>query len=529
MVPFFSPVAHRLSVDRAGDLEHSRPKVHRRDQNDTEGLHRFPGQLRHLGRTALAIVVFAGWAGTLAAPPAATESIDTGDCTASCHLEFSKKPVVHKAARRGTSCKNCHKPVEAGRHVFKPMPAVKSELCLDCHDEMEPKGKQLHKPFKAGNCTKCHDPHQSEHAKLLRKPAGRLCLGCHDEQEATKKHLHKPFKAGNCVKCHDPHQSDEAKQLKQPVNKLCLGCHDDQVANQKHTHKPFKAGNCVKCHDPHQADQAKQLKKPLPQLCMGCHDEDEFKGKSVHGPVAEGKCLQCHHPHQSDNARLLQKLPPELCLGCHAKPLKDAQGLSLPPLKRLLEDKEALHHPPFAEGKCVKCHQPHVSAIRRLLARAYPPDFYATYAAEAYALCFECHDKKAFAEPRTLADTRFRNGNLNLHHRHVNREKGRSCGACHTPHGSVQEKLIHPDFVFGRQNLGLKYEKTETGGSCATACHGPIKYDRCKPEIITLRTTPRLGSDAGVEELAGACEKQKQAPRKPPAKEQEKAGEKQKP
>jgi predicted CXXCH cytochrome family protein len=397
-----------------------------------------------------------------AAPPP-TEAIDTSaSCTASCHLEFGKKPHIHKAARTGTSCKNCHKPAEANKHAFKPLPANRSELCMDCHDEMEAKQKHLHKPFKAGNCTKCHDPHQSDEPKLLRKSPQKLCLGCHDDQEPSKKHLHKPFKAGNCIKCHDPHQSD----------------------------------------------QAKQLKKPVPQLCMGCHEADEFKGKVVHGPVAEGKCLECHHPHQTDTPRLLNKTTPELCFGCHAAGLKDAQGQSLPATKKLFDDKSMLHHRPFAEGKCDKCHQPHVSTSRRLLAKAYPADFYASYAADTYGLCFTCHASKAMDEPRTLTDTRFRNGNLNLHHRHVNRDKGRACGACHDPHGSPQARLVNQSFQFGNKLLALKYDKTPTGGSCATACHGPIKYDRCNPEEITLKTTPRQGGDASAEALKLACDKE---------------------
>lgn len=463
-------------------------------------------------RLAGGVALFAGLlilvsALTLAASAPPTEAIDTGaSCTASCHLDFGKKAHLHKAAKTGTSCKNCHKPVEPNKHAFKPLPENRSVLCLDCHDEMEATKKQLHKPFKTGNCIKCHDPHQSDEPKLLKKTPQKLCLGCHDEQEPSKKHLHKPFKAGNCTKCHDAHQSDHEKQLKKPVRELCLGCHDEQEPSKKHLHKPFKTGNCAKCHDAHQSDQPKQLKKPLPQLCMGCHEEDEFKGKVVHGPVAEGKCMECHHPHQGENARLLKKPAPELCFSCHASALKDAKGHSLPATKKQFEDKNLLRHPPFAEGKCEKCHQPHVSATRRLLAQPYPADFYATYSAEAYGLCFSCHTKKAFEEPRTLADTRFRNGNLNLHNRHVNREKGRTCGACHAPHGSPQTKLVNQAFRFGNKSLQLIFEKTETGGGCTTACHGPIKYDRCKAEEITMMTTPRQGNDATQDELKLACE-----------------------
>ena len=109
--------------------------------------------------------------------------------------------------------------------------------------------------------------------------------------------------------------------------------------------------------------------------------------------------------------------------------------------------------------------------------------------------------------PRTLADTEFRNGNLNLHYRHVNRPKGRTCTACHTPHGSRQKKLIREAFGFGDRTLPIQYEKTETGGTCATACHGPVSYDRCEPAENGLLTTPREGKDATTEELRKSCGK----------------------
>jgi len=394
--------------------------------------------------------------------------IDPKACTQGCHLDFAKKATVHKPAERGSTCIKCHQLATPNQHAFKPLPAKRSEICFECHDDMAEAKKVKHKPFSAGNCTKCHDPHQSEHKSLLRLPPAKLCVDCHEDMEASEKHTHKPFKAGNCVKCHDPHQSD---------------------------------------HD-------KQLRKAPEKLCFECHDAEEFQGKTVHGPVAAGKCLDCHHPHQSNNAKQLRKAPPQLCLDCHDRELKDASGSALPATKSLFTNKEVLAHPPFAEGKCTDCHKPHVTDTRRLLAKNYAADFYAPFKPETYALCFSCHEQKAFLAPRTLSDTRFRNGNLNLHYRHVNRDKGRSCGACHTPHGTLQEKLIHPSFAFGKRRLSLKFEKTETGGSCDSVCHGTLKYDRCKPETITLRTTPRQGEDASDETLQGACDAQRQKPKK---------------
>jgi len=388
------------------------------------------------------------------APAAPTGKIDTeASCTASCHQDYGKKKHVHRAATTGQACKFCHRPASPNKHAFKPQPDTISELCFECHNEQAPSKKVRHMPFESGMCTSCHDPHQS--------------------------------------------------------------------------------------------DQAKLLKEPVPQLCQGCHGEDKFKGKVVHGPVAEGKCLGCHHPHQEENPRMLRKEPPELCFGCHDKVQKDAKGITLPATKWMFEAKAKAEaeakakadkgkdikakdggkgkdgdkakdeipdiqlHPPFEAGLCTTCHQPHASDARRLLAAAYPLDFYASYSEATYGLCFTCHASDIFKEPRTLADTGFRSGNLNLHYRHVNRDKGRYCGACHSPHGSRQPKLINTSMHFGTRTLGIKYEKTETGGTCSPACHSSIAYDRCKSEIYTLKTTPRKGKDATEAELQAACGKEK--------------------
>lgn len=380
-------------------------------------------------------------------------------CTANCHTDFGKKKQVHAVAASGQGCAGlCHQPVEPARHVFKPLPADRKQLCGMCHQQ--PAKAHQHVPAKEGLCTTCHDPHQSEHAHLLKKPAPELCLMCHQGR-----------------------------------------------IDKAHAHLPVKAGLCTTCHAPHQSDHARLLTQASPQLCFMCHDAQRFRGKVVHGPVAEGKCLGCHAPHAAEHKALLAKTGQELCFTCHAAAVKDRRGQPLPATKALFEDKKATLHPPFASGMCSLCHLPHASQSGRLMAKPYPDGLYAAYAgADTYGVCLTCHAAKAFEEPRTLTDTAFRNGNLNLHHRHVNRDKGRACGACHSPHGATQPKLIHTAFLFGNRNLGLKYEKTDTGGGCETACHGPIKYDRCKPEVITLRTTPRQGKDATAEELSRACE-----------------------
>ena len=288
---------------------------------------------------------------------------------------------------------------------------------------------------------------------------------------------------------------------------VCLDCHGE-LNEKKVIHPATEEGTgcAILCHQQDNPTRHQFAAQPemIAVLCLQCHDEDDFKGTIVHGPVSAGQCVACHNPHAAEQAKLLREPIPGLCLTCHDTQLTDAQGDTLPPTKRLFEDAEAQHHPPFAAGDCGDCHRPHAADHSRLLDAAYPTGFYQSYREAAYALCLNCHDAATFNEPRTLTATAFRNGNLNLHQRHVNKEKGRSCRACHSPHGSRRPHLIVSAFRFGEHVLGLGYEPTDTGGSCLTSCHVKVAYDRLAPVNNPLRTTPRQGQDAGPEELQQA-------------------------
>ena len=74
----------------------------------------------------------------------------------------------------------------------------------------------------------------------------------------------------------------------------------------------------------------------------------------------------------------------------------------------------------------------------------------------------------------------FRDGDLNLHWVHVNREKGRTCRACHEVHASSNPFHIRDSVPFGRDKweLPINYEINDTGGSCAPGCHSAQIYSR---------------------------------------------------
>jgi hypothetical protein len=84
-------------------------------------------------------------------------------------------------------------------------------------------------------------------------------------------------------------------------------------------------------------------------------------------------------------------------------------------------------------------------------------------------------------DKRTTSLTNFRNGDRNLHFLHVNREKGRTCLACHEVHAGSQERKIRVSTPFGEWKIPIKFSMTSTGGTCAASCHVEKKYDRKRP------------------------------------------------
>jgi len=215
----------------------------------------------------------------------------------------------------------------------------------------------------------CHNPHGSDHERLLTNVQEELCTICHDDVAAALKteHAHAPAASGECVMCHSPHGSDQERLLNTPQVELCTICHADVAERLKlaHPHAPVKV-SCAVCHDPHGSAHATQLREATNELCLACHlltrtPESQPKttlfGRDVSAtvaplitpervigldrtrqygpplmrhPVAGPKdpvdptkpftCLSCHLPHGADGPALQRYAgtnPSEACVRCH--------------------------------------------------------------------------------------------------------------------------------------------------------------------------------------------------------------------
>jgi predicted CXXCH cytochrome family protein len=324
--------------------------------------------------------------------------------------------------------------------------------------------------------------------------AGPTCMstGCHAAMKSTP-FVHAPIKAASsCVICHKVKAEggrhpklvsiDKAK-----INQVCLACHDNLLLAKKHGSKIFKHSaieqeTCLGCHDPHGSKHQHLTKEDSKMaLCLTCHKDMASQQKNaVHhkiGAMAKG-CLSCHNAHVADNARLLVKSSPaQVCLSCHDKEIHTKERV----IASAANFTAGHVHAPVAKGECSKCHTVHGSPNHALLAKTYSPNLYESYSSNNYELCFQCH-KERLAETRmTTSETSFRNGDLNLHALHLaTQKKQRTCRACHDVHSSQQAKLIRQSFVYQDYQLPIQFTISEKGGTCATACHHEMTYNREK-------------------------------------------------
>ncbi len=427
-------------------------------------------------------------------PDMTLENYTAGCSTAGCHMQLTKSKWVHAPVATG-ACSVCHLPIgKFDAHQFEPTTSDNSS-CRACHT-FDDSPKSIHEPFALGTCQDCHNPHGGDRKSFMpTKTTQALCVTCHDE--IPNKFKHHPVNQGDCQTCHEAHQSSHEKLLVQPQAKLCLGCHQDMdhgdilgtyssTPQPAQIHEPMLKEGCMACHTPHGSTDRALLVRDQRSVCMDCHEaviNDLPLAQSIHGAFeGEQACMQCHSPHASDHAGLLSEPSNQLCFTCHDKTIESASGGMIPDMKKLVDESPTVHAP-AALGQCTSCHESHYSAQHSLLRASYPDKDYSVFEAENYEMCFECHDSILIESEFTI-HTGFRDGTQNLHYMHINREKGRACGICHQPHAGLLPKLMREQFPFGPGgwNLPIGFVKSDTGGSCLSACHEKRSYDNYRSQ-----------------------------------------------
>ena len=151
-----------------------------------------------------------------------------GTCLA-CHEKDNQANYVGSMHdRRKVACTECH-----GIHTYKSEKAqlkttTDLETCGQCHKAERAKSlRASHHPVREGKmaCSSCHNPHDGARAKMLRADSvNELCYNCHTEKRGPFAFEHAPVRE-DCIGCHEPHGTNHPRLLTQKLPNLCWNCH----------------------------------------------------------------------------------------------------------------------------------------------------------------------------------------------------------------------------------------------------------------------------------------------------------------
>jgi predicted CXXCH cytochrome family protein len=393
---------------------------------------------------------------------------------------------------------------------------VHGELhCTTCHD---PHNNELGNFLRVSDqmsaiCVSCHDKdgwNHASHATSHKRTPGRVV-------DPNERLAYPSVRDNGCGNCHKIHGATARERLlRYPREEEgCLNCHSGVVANYNIAAQMGKRSNhsgrrrtgvhdaaempfamrrhveCVDCHNPHAAQH-----NPIGPV-------RGTLGQTVKGPLLHVSGVTITG-RMTDNANFQY----EICFKCHgdgvARPrLQTTRQVSQTNTRLEFQPSNPSFHPvagprrsdeapsliaPYRTGSmitCTDCHNsdnsrfaggtgpngPHGSRFEPLLVRNYETEDFTSESAEAYALCYQCHDRNSI-----LGDESF-----GRHRRHIV-DIRTPCSVCHDAHGVYRGQgnarnhshLINFDLsVVSPADGRIEYEDTgRLSGNCTLTCHG---------------------------------------------------------
>lgn len=130
---------------------------------------------------------------------------------------------------RGLACQDCHS-VHGPRVEKTLLKDNETDLCFTCHKQKKAQFfRASHHPIREGKmeCSSCHDPHAIQDGRLVDQAAvTEACYRCHAEKRGPFIWEHIPVRE-DCLNCHEPHGSNHLKMLRVKEPFLCQRCHSD--------------------------------------------------------------------------------------------------------------------------------------------------------------------------------------------------------------------------------------------------------------------------------------------------------------
>jgi DmsE family decaheme c-type cytochrome len=183
----------------------------------------------------------------------------------SCHEETRQITSwnMSRHKRADVACNDCHS-VHSGQEKF--LKAAQPNICFECHKDIRSQtNRQSHHPIKEGliSCSSCHDVHGTFGDKQIKADTvNELCYKCHADKRGPFMWEHPPV-AENCLTCHQPHGSNHSKLLTRKPPQLCQSCHDWT----QHPGSPYTQFETF----PGSATSGKN--RMVGRACLNCHSQ----------------------------------------------------------------------------------------------------------------------------------------------------------------------------------------------------------------------------------------------------------------
>lgn len=380
---------------------------------------------------------------------------------------------------------------------LKSPAALPREVHLDSNAELQ--------------CTSCHDAHNDSLGKFLviRNDNSRLCLACH-QMGTTNVQGHE-----DCNACHQPHSAPSGPYLlrKATITDTCLSCHNGltpkaanivQELTRVSSHdtrspvdppEPHQShATCTDCHEPHTMIHGPSSGLAMSPL-LGKVAGSNASGAPTKSAASEYEvCFKCHaegnEVRPTVSRRLaqantrLQFSPSAVSYHPVEAPGRNSVVPSLMPgwtTASTMTCSSCHSNETSASGLATESHAVHGSNFQPLLSARYETADFTSESANAYALCYRCHDRSNILDDRSFP----------LHRKHIVDLRA-PCAACHDAHGiassqgnpSGNSNLINfaTNIAFADPVSG-RLEFRDTGmfsGECFLSCHGvahsPMRY-----------------------------------------------------
>lgn len=370
--------------------------------------------------------------------------------------------------------------------------ALPEQLRLDANDELQ--------------CTTCHDPHNNSRGKFLvmDNSGSQLCKSCHNPGTTTiAQHQ-------DCASCHQPHSAPSGPHLLKAakISDTCTACHSGGTGTM---HGPDVASSLTK-FSKHEtgllADQPNHA--PFETSCTSCHGPHTMKTGTAIAPDIRPNFGHVPGVNLSGAPVLVARYEYETCFRCHGEnnaiQPKVARQIAQNNTRLEFAPSAVSNHPVAAPGKnpnvpslkpglttgsliyCSDCHASsdskkaggqaangtHGSSFSPLLVARYDMTMGTSYSAQAYALCFRCHE-----ETTVMSET----NPFKYHKKHVQDYKA-PCSTCHDAHGISGEQgsaannahLMNFDTRVTERSANGLFEYRTLGqgrGTCSLKCHTP--------------------------------------------------------